>query len=201
MRHPLTVVSVLLLAACGTTAYAGEAPAIIQQPFDRAVCAGSQATFSVTASGNGPLTFEWQTEAAPRVWVPVVVPPREGVWERISIGIDEAGGSSTLYFDWIGTNDTRRYRCIVSDSSGNTVSDAARLTALTADFGSVGGDTVPDGTLDNNDFVVYIDAYFSGDPRADLGTAGGQPGGDGRLDVNDFVVFVDLFFNGCIELH
>lgn len=201
MRRQFTAVSVLLLAVCANTVCAGEAPTIDQQPIDRAVCAGSQATFSVTASGNGPLTFEWQTEAAPRVWVPVVVPPREGVWERISIGIDEAGGSSTLYFGWIGINDTRRYRCIVSDSIGNTVSDAARLTALTADFGSMGGDTVPDAILDNNDFIVYIDAYFSGDPRADLGTSGGQPGGDGRFDNNDFVVFVDLFFNGCIELH
>lgn len=201
MRSPLTAASVLLIATCGSSVCAGEAPTIMQQPFDRAVCAGSQATFSVVASGNGQLTFEWQTEAAPRVWVPVVVPPREGVWERISIGVDEAGGSSTLCFGWIGASDTRRYRCIVSDSIGSTVSGAARLTALTADFGGVGGDSVPDAVLDNNDFVVCIDAYFSGDERADLGTTGGQPGGDGRFDNNDFVVFIDLFFNGCIELH
>ena len=66
-----------------------------------------------------------------------------------------------------------------------------------ADVGGQGGLPVTDGTLDNNDFVVFIDYFFTGDPRADLGSTGGTPGHDGSFNNNDFVVFIDLFFAGC----
>ncbi|HZW07642.1 MAG TPA: M12 family metallopeptidase [Phycisphaerales bacterium] len=66
-----------------------------------------------------------------------------------------------------------------------------------ADLGGTGGVAVADCSLDNNDFVVFIDYFFVGDPRADRGSTGGQPGGDGVFDNNDFVVFIDQFFGGC----
>ncbi len=66
-----------------------------------------------------------------------------------------------------------------------------------ADFGSQGGVPGPDGVLDNNDFIAFIDAFFAGDARADLGSQGGVAGGDGQFNNNDFIVFIDLFFAGC----
>ncbi len=66
-----------------------------------------------------------------------------------------------------------------------------------ADFGSQGGLPGHDGLLDNNDFVVFIDFFFSENPRADIGVQGGIPGSDGSFDNNDFVVFIDFFFAGC----
>ncbi|MEP0843842.1 MAG: hypothetical protein HRF43_14150, partial [Phycisphaerae bacterium] len=39
-------------------------PGITQHPADRAVCPGGTATFSVTASGSGPLSFRWQRNQA-----------------------------------------------------------------------------------------------------------------------------------------
>jgi hypothetical protein len=74
----------------------------------------------------------------------------------------------------------------------------ARRPFRTADVGSQGGVHAPDGLLNNNDFVAYIDLFFSGDPGADLGSQGGVPGSDGHFDNNDFVVFIDLFFGGCV---
>ncbi|HYD01199.1 MAG TPA: PQQ-dependent sugar dehydrogenase [Phycisphaerales bacterium] len=65
-----------------------------------------------------------------------------------------------------------------------------------ADIGRAGGSEGQDGTLDNNDFIVFIDWFFSTDARCDMGKVGGAPGGDGVLDSNDFIVFIDLFFNG-----
>ena len=65
------------------------------------------------------------------------------------------------------------------------------------DLGGQGGEPFPDGRLDNNDFVVFIDSFFAGDARADMGMQGGEPGSDGAFDNNDFVVFVDRFFDGC----
>ncbi|HYC99626.1 MAG TPA: GC-type dockerin domain-anchored protein, partial [Phycisphaerales bacterium] len=66
-----------------------------------------------------------------------------------------------------------------------------------ADIGSQGGVAGPDGTLDNNDFVVFIDQFFAHSPSADRGSQGGVPGADGQYDNNDFVVFIDQFFTGC----
>jgi hypothetical protein len=66
-----------------------------------------------------------------------------------------------------------------------------------ADLGSQGGIPGQDRTLDNNDFVVFIDHFFNADARADFGIQGGVPGHDGLFDNNDFVAFIDAFFNGC----
>ncbi|MBY0307462.1 MAG: chitobiase/beta-hexosaminidase C-terminal domain-containing protein [Phycisphaerales bacterium] len=66
-----------------------------------------------------------------------------------------------------------------------------------ADIGGAGGQSGPDGTLDANDFVAFINAFFGNDLLADRGSAGGYPLPDGRLNNNDFVVFIDQFFDGC----
>ncbi|MDP1663069.1 MAG: GC-type dockerin domain-anchored protein [Phycisphaerales bacterium] len=64
-----------------------------------------------------------------------------------------------------------------------------------ADVGGVGGAPGADNHLDNNDFVVFIDYFFSQNPIADQGSTGGVAGADGVYDNNDFIVFIDNFFN------
>ncbi|MDP1660876.1 MAG: PQQ-dependent sugar dehydrogenase [Phycisphaerales bacterium] len=65
-----------------------------------------------------------------------------------------------------------------------------------ADVGVQGGIAGTDGNFDNNDFIVFIEWFFNGDPRADMGKQGGLAGVDQRLDNNDFIVFIDAFFSG-----
>ncbi|HZW07431.1 MAG TPA: GC-type dockerin domain-anchored protein [Phycisphaerales bacterium] len=65
------------------------------------------------------------------------------------------------------------------------------------DLGQTGGVPGNDGTLDNNDFVVFVDGFFQQDAVTDFGSVGGVAGADGFFDNNDFVVFVDSFFTGC----
>ncbi len=67
-----------------------------------------------------------------------------------------------------------------------------------SDIGSTGGLAAADGTLDNNDFIVYIDRFFAQNPSADVGSTGGVAGSDGAFDNNDFIVFIDGFFAGCV---
>ena len=64
-----------------------------------------------------------------------------------------------------------------------------------ADIGSQGGLAGPDGLLDNNDFVVFIDLFFRQSVLADMGAQGGEEGSDGAWDNNDFVVFIGWFFS------
>jgi uncharacterized membrane protein len=66
-----------------------------------------------------------------------------------------------------------------------------------ADMGAAGGVPGRDGVLDNNDFVAFIDAFFSRRAAADVGVVGGTAGSDGVFDNNDFVAFIDAFFRGC----
>ncbi|MBY0307469.1 MAG: hypothetical protein K2Q09_01885, partial [Phycisphaerales bacterium] len=50
-------------------------------------------------------------------------------------------------------------------------------TVCTADVGSQGGLTGPDGSLDNNDFIVFISSFFNADAvMADVGQQGGLTG-------------------------
>ncbi|MBY0307654.1 MAG: C-type lectin domain-containing protein [Phycisphaerales bacterium] len=69
--------------------------------------------------------------------------------------------------------------------------------ACPADVGSAGGVEGPDGVLDNNDFIVFVERLFRRDGRSDVGADGGAAGSDGRWDGNDFIVFVGQFFQGC----
>ncbi|MFT3683472.1 MAG: GC-type dockerin domain-anchored protein [Phycisphaerales bacterium] len=66
-----------------------------------------------------------------------------------------------------------------------------------ADIAGPGAGGGPDGELNNNDFIVFIDRFFAGDLRADYGKVGGVLGFDDRLDNNDFVAFIGQFFAGC----
>jgi len=78
-----------------------------------------------------------------------------------------------------------------------TCSGASYGLPCSADLGRQGGVAQPDGRLDNNDFIVFIDEFFDQSTVADRGSTGGVPGPDGAFDNNDFVVFVDQFFAGC----
>ncbi|MDP1660284.1 MAG: GC-type dockerin domain-anchored protein [Phycisphaerales bacterium] len=69
-----------------------------------------------------------------------------------------------------------------------------------ADLGRQGGVACHDGALDNNDLIVFINAFFQVPPNyvfTDVGTTGGVRGSDGILNNNDWIVYIDDFFNGC----
>ena len=88
--------------------------AITAQPQDTTVPDGGKATFSVTASGTG-LTYQWQvkTDAA-------------ASWKNTTLN---GCKTNKLSFNVVGGYNNRQYRCVVTDSQGNTAtSNAATLT-------------------------------------------------------------------------
>ena len=59
-----------------------------------------------------------------------------------------------------------------------------------------GGASGPDGIVDGNDFIAFINAFGAGDVQADV--AGGASGGpDGIVDGSDFIAFINAFGAGC----
>ena len=88
--------------------------AINIQPYDQTVAAGKTATFTVAASGEG-LTYQWQYSN------------NGGATWKNKTGATTASYTVTTKASYDGM----RYRCKVTDSTGNTVtSDEAKLTII-----------------------------------------------------------------------
>jgi hypothetical protein len=121
--------------------------------------------------------------------------PGVGLWNDRFTGI-EAGSPNR----GIGTDNEFGTQGLGSIASVDTVRGALVVvppTPCPGDFGGAGGSTTPDGLLDSNDFVVFINYFFANDPRADIGGSGGASVSDGVFDNNDFIVFISRFFAGC----
>ncbi len=84
----------------------GIAPTISAQPSHQTVTAGQTATFTVAATGDAPLSYQWKKD-----------------------GIDITGATaSTLTITDADESDAGSYTCYVSNAAGNVTSNAATLT-------------------------------------------------------------------------
>jgi Malectin domain/Immunoglobulin I-set domain len=83
------------------------APTVSSQPANRTVTAGQTATFSVTASGTSPLSYQWQRG-----------------------GVAISGATSSAYTTAATTSSINgaQFRAVVSNSKGTATSNAATLT-------------------------------------------------------------------------
>ena len=178
---------------------------VSQQPASVSSCPSGIATFSVTATGNGPFTYQWQ-------WQPA---GPSTAWAALSDGINN-NDQATPTFNVSGAtapsmNITSisglggNFRCIVTTACGSVTSDEATLTIDTcnpvacsiADL--VGGDGNPpaDGSVDGNDFQAFLNAFGGDNPLADIVGGDGNPPADGSVDGNDFQAFLNSFAAGC----
>jgi glucose/arabinose dehydrogenase len=88
---------------------AGQAPAITQHPADVTVSQGQPATFTVSATGAAPLTYQWQ---------------------RNQVNINGANASTYTITNTTLADNGAKFRCVVSNSFGNATSNEATLTVL-----------------------------------------------------------------------
>ena len=121
----------------GSAAAVADAPAITQQPASSAVLAGGTATFSVTATGSSPLSYQWQKNQA-----------------NLADGGHYSGcATATLTITGAATNDAASYRCVVTNMYGSVIGNSATLKVITIVFGAVtltviptlAGDTINEG--------------------------------------------------------
>ncbi len=104
-----------LLAACGggksDMAAAPTAPSITVQPADTSVAAGETATFTVTAAGTAPLTYQWNKG-----------------------GTAIAGATTASYTTpaVVAGDDGSIFEVVVANSAGTATSNAATLTVTAA---------------------------------------------------------------------
>ncbi|MBB5059284.1 hypothetical protein HDF16_004007 [Granulicella aggregans] len=87
------------------------APTISAQPKSVTVSAGTSATFSVTAGGTGPFTYQWT---------------------KNGVAISGATGATYTTPSTLATDNGSKFAVIVKNSGGSIVSSAATLTVTTA---------------------------------------------------------------------
>ena len=97
-------------SASGTTQPSGPPPSITSQPAGATVTLGQSATFSVTATGTGTLTYQWQKGA---------------------VNITGATASSYTTPATGAADDGATFDVVVSDAAGSATSTAATLTVTT----------------------------------------------------------------------
>lgn len=118
------------------------APAITSQPASEAVFAGGVASFSVTASGTGPLNYSWLCNG----------------------GFIEGGTNSTCTINSVQmANSGSQFSCVVSNAYGTATSSSAVLTVFTVAAGEITFDDFPatiDGAELTNGYHALIWSNF-----------------------------------------
>jgi outer membrane protein assembly factor BamB len=115
-RFVFVSLQLLLLAACGgggggaAMTAAASAPLISVQPTDQNVPLGQPATFSVTAQGTAPLSYQWNKNSQP---------------------IAGATASSYTTPDTVAGDNGSAFQVVVSNQVGSTPSASAKLTVAT----------------------------------------------------------------------
>lgn len=122
--------------------------AAVVPPQNLTICRGGAATFSITAAGTGPLTFQWRFQGVPID--PLTNPSAASTMlELPAITLDMAG----------------MYDCIVTNACGTATSAAAELFPCAADYNC-------SGTVSVQDLFDFLAGYFSDNPFADLNLSG-----------------------------
>ncbi|MBL9030119.1 MAG: immunoglobulin domain-containing protein [Phycisphaerae bacterium] len=153
--------------------------AIDRQPQDQPLIIGGSATFRVYAAGAGTLTHQWRKNGAP-----LADGPTPGG------SIISGAQTSTLTITNVAASDAGAYSCLVANSCGPRLSDAANLGTVC--YANCDGSTAPP-VLNVNDFTCFLNKYAAGDPSANCDGSTAPP----VLNVNDFLCFINGFAAGC----
>ncbi|PKQ65104.1 hypothetical protein BZG02_04545 [Labilibaculum filiforme] len=157
---------------------------ITDHPDDVKIADGGDASFSVVASGDPTLTYQWQESV-----------DGTGPWTNISNGgVYSGAASATLIMTGIdkGTYDTNKYRCVVDNACTPKISNPALLEidanvkilvqpkGFNACVGAVGGSFTVSATASSVYNWVYRES--SSDAFVDV-TTGGMTNGNPTLNL------------------
>jgi hypothetical protein len=131
----LSLSCALTLVGCGggmasTPSPSAGVPAIMTHPSSRSVAPGQTATFSTSATGDGPLTYQWQ---------------------RNELAISGATSASYTTSPVTTADNGARFRVVISNPVGSVTSNQATLSVRAA----TGGGTTGGGATTAVDVVTY----------------------------------------------
>lgn len=114
------------------------APAITSQPASQTIIAGNSVTFSVSATGTSPLSYQWQ---------------------KNGVNVSLATGTSYSFTAQLADTSTS-YRCVVTNAAGSITSNSAILTVNPAS--NTGATLLAFETFEANPCGFTAQSYFNG---------------------------------------
>jgi hypothetical protein len=168
------------------------APSVAAPPSSQTACPGSTVTFSTSAAGASPITYQWLKGGVP-----------------LDAAANPTAATPTLTLTNVQAADAASYSCMLTNICGSVTSNAALLTLVScggcslADIAGGGPDgRSSNGIIDGTDYIAFVNSFAIGDatvdPLADI--AGGGDTGlelDGTIDGTDFIFFINAFAIGC----
>ncbi len=122
-----------------------------QHPTNQTACPGGEATFTVTAAGTGPFTYQWHRGV-----------PRSPI----------SGATANSYTLSSATPaDADSYDCVITGACGTATSNPATLTFCIGDFNC-------DGGVDGQDVETFFITWTTGESSGDVNADGGVDGQD-----------------------
>lgn len=163
---------------------------VLEQPISNAHCPSAPVSFSVTAVGGGPFTYQWQWRPlGTTAWLNVV----NGLNTDPNTGEPAFNGSGVTGVQLTMTNAVgnsaavsggrHEIHVVVSNSCGSVTSKTATWTICPADFDC-------DGFVTGDDFDAYVALFEAGVLAADFDQ-------DGFVTGDDFDLYVVRFESGC----
>jgi hypothetical protein len=127
---------------------------LLAHPQQVTTCPASVPTFSVTAAGSGPFTYQWRKGGNP-----------------IDTIANPSAATTTLTLPNVGLDDVDSYDCVVTNACGSVTSNAATLLICPGDYNC-------DNGIDGDDVIGFFTDWDSGLIAADFNGDGGVDGDD-----------------------
>jgi Immunoglobulin domain/Galactose oxidase, central domain len=160
----------------------GTMPVLTVSPTPRRLLPGGTVVLSASATGSGPLAYQWLRNGSN-----VLNGPR-------------TSGATTPTLTIVGAEyfDSGQYSIRVSNTCGSVTSAPVLLDVrCPADLDNGSQTGVRDGAVDVSDLIAFLTFFEQGGPLADIdnGTNTGTP--DGGVDSSDLTYFLRRFDIGC----
>jgi hypothetical protein len=180
----------VLTNSCGSTTSnavaltVNDGPQITTQPTGSTVNSGAPAALSVVATGSPAVTYQW----------------RRNTVDLSDTGPYTGTGTSTLNIAAVTNAEAGSFDVVVTNTCGTATSNAAVIdiaTGCPADLDNGSGTGTPDGGIDINDLLYFLNKFEAGAIDADLDNGSGLGVPDGGIDINDLLFFLSHFEGGC----
>ena len=156
-------------------------------PTTRDMIAGqvAQITVGATTNGTGEVTYQWR---------------------RNSLSLSAANTRLTgttaalLTIDPLVTGDFGTYTCVVSSPCGGATSTSVTLNVTArcpADRDDGTGSGRPNGAVEIDDLLHFLEQFEAGGAQADLDNGIGLGVPDGAVNIDDLLYFLQRYEGGC----